>query len=63
MYCCTPDTMGLVFEIANRKIPTVLGKYQKLHGGERPSMSDRRLKSLLLMRRLHFRFEAGNYRD
>jgi len=60
-YYCRPEAMAIIYEIANRRIPRVLGKAQELNGGERPRISERRIKSLTRVRRLHFRFLSGKY--
>lgn len=59
---CTSDTLALVGEIAGRRLRDVVGKAQHLNGGEPISMSNRRLDSLKVIRRLHLRFLAGDYR-
>jgi hypothetical protein len=62
MLYCTPDAMALVGEIATRRLSMVVGKAQRLNGGEPLSMTNERVQSLTLMRKLHFRFLSGDYR-
>ena len=56
------DMLGMVAEIYNRRTPMVVHKIKKALGGAPVTMPDGAKQGLIVARRLHQRYERGDYR-